>query len=74
MRSRLGSNRSVADGAGLGTRAVRSGVVVAAGRTLQGVVSFVSVAILARLLTPSDFGVLATGTRAVTMVLRCRLF
>ena len=44
---------------GLGTRAARSGVVVAAGRVLQGIVSLVSVAILARLLTPSDFGVLA---------------
>ena len=44
---------------GLGTRAAQSGVVVAAGRVLQGIVSLVSVAILARLLTPSDFGVLA---------------
>ena len=45
--------------AGLGARAARSGVVVAAGRAAQGIVSLISVAILARLLTPSDFGVLA---------------
>jgi len=43
----------------LGARAARSGVVVAGGRVVQGVVSLASVAILARLLTPSDFGVLA---------------
>lgn len=45
--------------AGLGARAARSGVVVAGGRVLQGIVSLTSVAILARLLSPSDFGVLA---------------
>jgi O-antigen/teichoic acid export membrane protein len=43
----------------LGRQAARSGAVVAAGRVLQGVVSLASVAILARLLTPSDFGVFA---------------
>ena len=42
-----------------GARAARSGFVVASGRVVQGVVSLGSVAILARLLTPSDFGVLA---------------
>ncbi len=44
---------------GLGARAARSGVVVATGRVVQGIVSLASVAVLARLLTPSDFGVLA---------------
>ena len=44
---------------GLGARAARSGAVVATGRVLQGVISLASVTILARLLTPSDFGVLA---------------
>jgi O-antigen/teichoic acid export membrane protein len=43
----------------LGPRAARSGVVVFGGRVVQGVVSLVSIAILARILTPSDFGVLA---------------
>ena len=43
----------------LGERVARSGAVVATGRVLQGVLSLASVTILARLLTPSDFGVLA---------------
>jgi PST family polysaccharide transporter len=43
----------------LGARAARSGIVVAGGRIVQGIVSLASVAVLARLLTPSDFGVLA---------------
>ena len=44
---------------GLGARAARSGAIVATGRVLQGVVGLTSATILARLLTPSDFGVLA---------------
>jgi len=54
MRRRHGANSG-----GLATQAARSGALVAAGRVLQGVVSLASVAILARILTPSDFGVFA---------------
>jgi PST family polysaccharide transporter len=44
---------------GLGTRAARSGAIVATGRVLQGVVGLTTATILARLLTPADFGVFA---------------
>jgi O-antigen/teichoic acid export membrane protein len=40
-------------------RSVRSGLNAAAGRVAQGVISLGSVAVLARMLTPSDFGVIA---------------
>ena len=54
MRRRRGASR-----AGLATQAARSGALVAAGRVLQGIVSLGSVAVLARILTPSEFGVFA---------------
>lgn len=43
----------------LRNRSVRSGLIAAVGRVAQGVISLGSVAVLARLLTPSDFGVIA---------------
>ena len=43
----------------LRNRSVRSGLIAAAGRIAQGVIGLGSVAVLARLLTPSDFGVIA---------------
>lgn len=49
-------------------RSVRSGIIAAGGRVLQGVISLGSVAVLARLLTPSDFGVIAMVMPVVTVV------
>jgi O-antigen/teichoic acid export membrane protein len=43
----------------LAARAVRSGAVVSVGRVVQAIVGLAAVAILARLLDPSDFGVMA---------------
>ena len=43
----------------LQNRSVRSGLIAAGGRIAQGIIGLGSVAVLARLLTPSDFGVIA---------------
>ena len=43
----------------LRNRSVRSGLIAAGGRIAQGVIGLGSVAVLARLRTPSDFGVIA---------------
>jgi PST family polysaccharide transporter len=52
----------------LRTRSVRSGLIAAAGRITQGVIGLGSVAVLARVLTPSEFGVVAMVTPVTTMV------
>ena len=52
----------------LRVRSVRSGLIAAGGRVAQGVISLGSVAILARLLTPSDFGVIAMVIPITTVV------
>lgn len=54
-------NRAAASpaGASLATRAVRSGAAVSIGRVAQGLVGVATLAVLARLLPPAEFGVLA---------------
>ena len=52
----------------LRTRSVRSGLIAAVGRVAQGAISLGAVAVLARVLTPSDFGVVAMVVPITTVV------
>lgn len=52
----------------LRTRSVRSGLIAATGRVAQGIIGLGSVAVLARVLTPSDFGVVAMVAPITTVV------
>jgi PST family polysaccharide transporter len=56
----------------LRSRSVRSGLIAAGGRVAQGVIGLGSVAVLARLLTPADFGIVAM-VMPVTMVVSVTL-
>jgi PST family polysaccharide transporter len=49
-------------------RSVRSGLIAAGGRVMQGVIALGSVAILARILTPTDFGLVAMVMPVTTVV------